>query len=203
MNAVIKLAGDITPEEGENIFRTNIFIEMMSAVEQGSRIKSKPLQERMEMSLFGKNPSPRQVGVLPFGKGEKYFYVVFVPGDKRYGYYSEIRANCIFSAVSAAFEKFGCSSWDYLRKEKPEKLKEWIVPPEPADEEEADILEELESEEKSFEKDSGRQAMPPTVTFTEENIPGIISAGKEKQPIDKTAYLRMYGLNERGERIRD
>lgn len=198
MNAVIKLAGDITPEEGENIFRTNIFIEMMSAVEQGCRIKSRPLQERMEMSLFGKNPSPRQVGVLPFGKGEKYFYVVFVPGDKRYGYYSEIRANCIFSAVSAAFEKFGCRSWDYLRKEKPEKLKEWIEPPEPADEEESDILEELEGEK--FQVTDCRLQVEGEHTQSASQTP--LSRGESK-PVDKKAYLRMYGLNERGERIRD
>lgn len=197
MNAVIKLAGDITPEEGENIFRTNIFIEMMSAVEQGSRIKSRTLEERMEMSLFGKNPSPASP-VLPFGKGEKYFYVVFVPGDKRYGYYSEIRANCIFSAVSAAFEKFGCNSWDYLRKEKPEKLKEWIEPPEAVDEEESEILEELEGEK--FQVTDCRLQVEEEHTPSASQTP--LSRGESK-PIDKKAYLRMYGLNERGGRIRD
>jgi hypothetical protein len=187
LNSAIRLAGDITREEGELIFRSNIFQELMFAVNEGDSKKGVKLSEKLERQLGifegGADPLAPE-GALPLGKGEKSYYVVFVQGDERFGKYASIQEKSIFGAVSKAGERFGWNSWDYLRKEKPEGLEELKIR---ELQEWSNILDDHASpalNASSLEEEEVMKALNVSVKICEELVYGKVNNKVSTLPLD-------------------
>lgn len=219
LNQVIEVAKGITPQEGEEIFRSNIFQDVMFAVESGNNNQEKSLRDKLQMKLGLGDETASFRSQKGFPKA-KLYYVTFSNKSRYAGYYAEVWALGKYDACNVAGEEYGWLVWSQILDKKPEGME--LLTPErkkeidapvkfiPANDNVDDIIDETV---KTMEREIDfvlKQPKHYTETKTSDHLPASPDSSLKKEEslkkarpaFDRVGYLKSQGLDEWGNPLR-